>query len=66
MIETQAVKEKERQDGSAKGEVDCDAWNESQISATYCIFSVQYKSVLSSLSAVEGRDFLGGVEREVA
>lgn len=60
------MKEKEGQDGSAKGEVDCDAWNESQISATYCIFSVQYKSGPSSLSAVERRDFLGRVERTVA
>lgn len=39
------------------GEVDCDALNESQISATYCIFSVQHKSVLSPLSAAEEIDF---------
>ena len=42
------------------GEVDCGVLNESQISATYYIFSVQNKSVLSSLLAAEETDFLGG------
>lgn len=51
-------KRKRDMDGSVTGEVDCDALNESQISATYYIFSVRYKSVLSSLSAGEERDFL--------
>ncbi|KAI3364305.1 hypothetical protein L3Q82_011104 [Scortum barcoo] len=50
-------------DGSVMGEVDCDALSESQISATYCIFFVQHKSVLSSLSASGGKRFLGVVDR---
>lgn len=49
-------------DGSVMGEVKWDVLNESQISATYCICSVQDKSVLSSLSAAHkifwGKSFL--------
>lgn len=56
MTKKQAARKRDM-DGSVTGEVDCDALNESQISATYCIFSVRYKSVLSSLSAGEGRHF---------
>lgn len=54
------LKRKRDRDGSVMGVVDCDALSESQISATYCIFSVQHKSVLPvlSVSSTEKR-FLG-------
>lgn len=44
-------------DGSVIG--DRDALLESQISATYRIFSVQYKSALSFLLVVDQTDFFG-------
>lgn len=56
LTETEKEKKIDRH-GSVMGEVDCDVLNESQISATYCIFTVQNKSVLSSLLAAGEMDF---------
>lgn len=46
------------------GEEDCDAPNESQISATYCIVSVQHRSVLSVSTAVERDQIVGEEKRD--